>query len=242
MSDQQKVALVIVAHPDDAEFGCAGTVAAWVREGWEVTYVICTDASGGGSDEATDVSLVEREKITETRKTEQRAAGDVLGVKHVLFLNYRDGTVEPTLELRRDIVRLLRTYRPSRVICPSPDRAWSPSMAIRRYHPDHLAVGQAAIAAIYPASQNPWDFPELLVDGLKPHKVREIYVMGAPVQNHAVDISTTLDTKIEALRAHVSQLADHFDQVEQRVRAWSAEAGARHGFAAAEEFHLILND
>src|SRR3954453_10221051 len=107
-SEQQRVALVFMAHPDDAEFGCAGTVAAWVREGWEVSYVICTDASGGGRDDATDVSPAARARITATRKAEQRAAGDVLGLRDVVFLDYPDGRIQPTLELRRDIVRLVR--------------------------------------------------------------------------------------------------------------------------------------
>src|SRR4051812_15612517 len=122
MSDQepQRVALVVVAHPDDAEFGCAGTIAAWVREGWETYLVVCTDASGGGPDEAVDVGPQARRGITETRKAEQRAAGEVLGLRDVIFLDYVDGLLTPSLELRRDLVRLLRHYRPARVICQSP--------------------------------------------------------------------------------------------------------------------------
>ena len=184
-----KVAMVVVAHPDDAEFGSSGTVATWVQEGWDVYYVIATDASGGGEDLATSLSVDARRTTTETRQREQRAAGEILGLKDVLFLNYRDGTLEPSLELRRDITRLLRTYRPTRVICQCPDRVWTPSYSIGRHHPDHLACGEAVLAAIYPASQNAWDFPELLAEGLKPHKVREIFVVGAPVSNLHVDIS-----------------------------------------------------
>jgi LmbE family N-acetylglucosaminyl deacetylase len=237
----RKVALVVVAHPDDAEFMAAGTVAAWTADGWEVHYVICTDASGGGPDDAEDVSQAARKAVSDTRKREQRAACDVLGVRDIVFLDYPDGQLQPSLAVRRDIVRALRTYRPTRVICQSPERTWTPNYGIGRHHPDHLAAGEATIAAIYPASQNGWDFPELLQEGLKPHKVREVYFSGAPTANCAVDISSTIDKKIAALRAHTSQLADHFDELELRIREWTAETGKRHEMAFAEEFHRAEN-
>ncbi|HET8625793.1 MAG TPA: PIG-L deacetylase family protein [Thermomicrobiales bacterium] len=236
--EERRAALVIVAHPDDAEFGCAGTVAAWAREGWEVYYAICTDAAGGGPDEATDVGPAARQRITETRHAEQRAACQVLGVRDVVFLDYPDGRLQPTLDLRRDLVRLIRRYRPARVVCPSPVRTWEPAYAIGRYHPDHLAAGEAALAACYPAAQNPWDFPELLEEGLTPHKIGELYIMGAPNENHVVDISATIDQKIAALRAHESQLGAHFEELEKMVREWTAKAGEPHGLAHAERFHL----
>lgn len=238
---ERQVAMVFVAHPDDAEFGCGGTVAVWARQGWDVYYVIVTDGSAGGPDDATDVGPEARRRISETRKAEQRAAGEILGLADVLFLDYPDGRVEPTLELRRDIVRLIRQYRPSRVVCQSPERVWTPEYHVRRHHPDHLAVGAAVLAAVYPAPQNAWDFPELLAEGLRPHKVSEIYVIGAPVLNHAVDISETIELKIAALAAHRSQLGDNIDQLARMVRAWSADRGARHGMAHAEEFHRIVN-
>jgi LmbE family N-acetylglucosaminyl deacetylase len=243
MTDQEerRAAMVIMAHPDDAEFSCAGTVASWAREGWEVYYVICTDASGGGLDEATDVGAEARRRVTETRQAEQRAAGAILGLRDVIFLDYPDGLLMPSLELRRDLVRLLRRYRPSRVICQSPDRSWRPAMFIGRYHPDHLASGQAALAAIYPASQNPWDFPDLLEEGLRPHKVREVYITGAPELNHAVDISATIDLKLAALRAHASQVGARIDELEKLLRARSAELGEPHGMAYAELFHRTEN-
>jgi len=234
---ERRVALVIMAHPDDAEFGCAGTVAAWVREGWEVSYVVCTDASGGGADDATDVGPAARARITATRKAEQRAAGAILGLRDVVFLDYPDGRLEPTLELRRDLVRLLRRFRPQRVIVPSPERVWTPTYSIPRHHPDHLAVGAAALAALYPAAQNPWDFPELLAEGLPPHKVREFYIVGGPLPNHAVDIGATLDLKLAALRAHDSQLGTDIDAMAERLRGWAAETGAAHGLEYAEVFH-----
>ncbi len=236
-----KVAMVIVAHPDDAEFGAAGTVASWVREGWDVYYVILTDATGGGPDDATDVGPAAKRRVSETRKREQRAAGAVLGLKDVFFLDYPDGQLLPSIELRRDLVRLLRKYRPSRVICQSPERSWTPAYMIGRHHSDHLAAGQVALAAIYPMSQNPWDFPELLDEGLLPHKISEVYISGAPVVNHFVDISDTINIKIEALLCHASQFIDRTDEVAQLVRTRSADLGTKYGVAYAEEFHRAEN-
>jgi LmbE family N-acetylglucosaminyl deacetylase len=243
MSNQEgpRVAMVIMAHPDDAEFGCAGTVALWAREGWDVHYVVCTDASGGGPDDATDVAAAARRHITDTRKAEQRAACDALGVKDCIFLDYPDGRLQPSLELRRELVRLYRTYRPSRVICQSPQRSWRPVYRIGAHHPDHLAAGEAAIAAFYPASQNPWDFPDLLDEGLLPHKIRELYVMAAPEPNLAVDISETFDTKITALKAHYSQVGARMDELEPRLRQWATDIGAQHGLPLAEAFHKSEN-
>ncbi len=237
----EQTALVIMAHPDDAEFSCAGSVARWVREGWEVYYVICTDAAGGGSDDARDVGPEARSKVTATRKAEQRAACDILGVKDVVFLDHPDGLLQPTIELRRELVRLLRTYRPARVVCQSPERSWSPVMFIGRHHPDHLAAGRAALEAIYPASQNPWDFPELLEEGLEPHKVREVYIVGAPTLNHAEDITETFELKLQALRAHASQVGQHVEQLAERLRRGAQECGARHQVTYAEEFHRTQN-
>ena len=236
-----RVAMVVMAHPDDAEFGCGATVAAWAREGWDVYYVICTDASGGGSDEATDVGPAARRAITDTRKAEQREAARILGVRDIVFLDLPDGTLQPTIELRRELVRLMRRYRPTRVVCQSPERTWKPAYPIGRHHPDHLAAGQAAMAAIYPACQNPWDFPELLDEGLPPHKVRELYVMGAPEVNHVVDVSATFDLKLAALAAHHSQVGARMAELEPRLRTWAAEMGAQHGFQYAELFHRTEN-
>jgi LmbE family N-acetylglucosaminyl deacetylase len=236
-----QIALAVVAHPDDAEFGCAGTLALWARQGWDVHLVVCTDASGGGSDDAHDVGPQARRAITATRKAEQRAAAAVLGLRGVFFLDYPDGVLTPSIDLRRDLVRLIRTVRPTRLLCQSPERTWKPTYSVPRHHPDHLAAGAAAMAAMYPAAQNPWDFPELLAAGHEPHKVRELYVMSAPEVNHAVDIAETLDVKIESLRAHYSQLGADFERVEQRVREWAATNGQAHGLPAAEVFHRAEN-
>ena len=238
MSEQEAgVALVVVAHPDDAEFGCAGTAALWVQQGWTVYFVITTDASGGGADDATDVGPAARRAISDRRKAEQRAAAAILGVSDVVFLDRPDGRLEPTLDFRRDIVRLIRKYRPQRLVCQSPVRIWEPTYSLGRHHPDHLATGEATIAACYPAAQNAWDFPELLEEGLLPHKVKELYVVGGPQPNHPVDISATIDLKIEALRAHESQLGAHFAELEPRIREWATKTGEPHGLAHAEMFH-----
>ena len=243
MSEQSsnKVAMVIVAHPDDAEFACAGTVALWARDGWDIYYVICTDGGSGGPDAATDVSAVQRKKIVETRMQEQRAACAVLGAQDVFYLGYVDGQLRPTLELRREIVRLLRRYRPARVICQSPDRVWSPAYSLGRHHPDHLAAGQATLEAIYPASQNPWDFPELLAEGLMPHKVAEVYISAPPVVNYHVDITATMDQKLAALRAHTSQIGEEYAEIEKWLRSMSATIGQRYDVTYAEEFHHVKN-
>jgi LmbE family N-acetylglucosaminyl deacetylase len=149
--------------------------------------------------------------------------------------------LQPTLEFRREIVRLLRTYKPYRVVCQSPERSWAPQMQIGRYHPDHRACGEGVISALYPASQNPWDFPELLSEGLSPHKVKELYVVGTPVVNHWVDVSETIDVKIEALMAHASQFVGHAEEVAERIRSRLSEAGKQYGVAFAEEFHFAEN-
>jgi LmbE family N-acetylglucosaminyl deacetylase len=239
--EQNNIAMVIVAHPDDAEFGAAGTVAKWVQEGWDAYYVICTDAAGGGPDDATDVGPAARRQMTETRKREQRAAGEVLGLKDVIFLDYPDGQLQPTIELRRDIVRVLRKYRPARLICQSPERTWTPMMFLGRYHPDHLAAGEAVIKAVYPASQNPWDFPELLEEGLLPHKVKELYITGAPQVNYFVDITETIEKKLEALMCHKSQFIGRESDVEKMLRSRTAELGRKYWVDFAEEFHRTEN-
>jgi LmbE family N-acetylglucosaminyl deacetylase len=235
----EKRALVVVAHPDDAEFSCGATAAKWARDGWEVSFLIVTDATGGGDDHATDVGPAARKVIADTRKAEQRAAAEQLGVSNVEFLDYPDGRIEPTLELRRDLVRVMRRLRPWIVICPSPERRWDPFF-IGRHHPDHLAVGVATSAAVYPAVRNAWDFPELLDEGLREWRVHELWVVGAPIANHYVDVTETVDAKIEALRCHDSQLGKHFTEVERSVRRGLAMIGARYGVGSAEEFHRVV--
>lgn len=242
MSEQEsRVAMVVVAHPDDAEFMCGGTMAAWAREGWDVYLVVCTDASGGGPDEATDVGPEARRKITETRHKEQLEAAKILGLRDVIFLDLPDGVLQPTIELRRELVRQMRRIRPTRLICQTPERSWKPQLSIAASHPDHLAAAQATLAAAYPASQNPWDFPELLEEGLKPHKIREFYIGGTPEPNYAIDVSETIEQKIAALRAHDSQLGANFERVEEMVRKRLSTIGQAYGMSYAEVFHRTEN-
>lgn len=239
--EEHKAALVVVAHPDDAEFGCGGTIAAWAREGWEITLVVCTDGGSGGPDDAEDVGPDARRRVSETRKAEQLRAAKELGLKEVVFLDLRDGELMPTLELRREIVRQIRRLRASRVVCQSPDRAWTPHYTLGRYHPDHLAAGAATVAAVYPAAQNGWDFPELLAEGLRPHKVKELYITAAPTQNFAIDVSETFEQKLAALRQHVSQLGADQTELANRLRQWAVERGEPFNVAMAETFHKVEN-
>lgn len=240
-ADERRTALVVVAHPDDAEFGCGGTIAAWAREGWEVTLVVSTDGGSGGPDDATAVGPDERRRISEIRKNEQRGAAEELGLKEVVFLDFPDGQLMPDMALRREIVRQIRRTRAYRLICQSPDRVWVPQYSLGRFHPDHLAAAQATLAAVYPAAQNSWDFPELLAEGLQPSRVREVYVVGAPHLNFAVDISETMEQKLAALRRHVSQLGEDQTELAKRIRDWAVERGEPFGVPMAETFHKTEN-
>ncbi|MBK6871893.1 MAG: PIG-L family deacetylase [Kineosporiaceae bacterium] len=196
--------LCVAAHPDDLDFGAAGTIAGWVDAGIEVTYLLCTRGEQGGFDDTP------REAMPALREKEQRDAAAAVGVHDVRFLDgYRDGWLEPTHELQRDIVRVIRQVRPDRVLMPSPERNWA---RIGASHPDHLAAGEATIRAIYPAARNPFAHPELLDDeGLQPWTVREAWLMADPAADHPVRIDDTFERKLAALRAHVSQTSHHED-------------------------------
>jgi LmbE family N-acetylglucosaminyl deacetylase len=236
------VAMSIMAHPDDAEFSSTGTLMTWINEGYDAYICVITDASAGGPDEATDLSPSERQKTIDTRKAEQLEAAKRLGLKGVIHLDYPDGRLYPTLQLRRDIVRVLRTYKPTRVICQSPERYWGTPLGIARYHPDHMAAGTATLAALYPASQNPWDFPELMTqEGLLPHKVKEIYIVGTPQPNIAIDISAVFERKLYALHAHASQVGAENPELDARMHQWSTELGEKYGLPMAEVFHRTEN-
>lgn len=240
-AERPRTMLVVVAHPDDAEFGCGGSIAVWAREGWDITLVVCTDGGAGGPDNATDVGPAERQRIARLRKEEQRAAAAVLGIREVIFLDFPDGALEPSLELRRAIVRQIRRTRAYRVVCQSPDRVWTPQYSLARFHPDHLAAGAATIAAVYPAAQNGWDFPDLLAEGLAPSRVRELLVIGAPNPNYAVDITETFEIKLAALRCHASQVGEKQDELAVRLRDRARECGKAFGFPLAESFHRVEN-
>jgi LmbE family N-acetylglucosaminyl deacetylase len=205
----QRVA-VIFAHPDDAEFGSAGTSAKLVAEGKQVFYVVVTDGSKGSSDP--DISTQE---LVATRQKEQCDAADVIGVSDVAFLGFEDGMLEPTIPVKRAVVAAIRRFKPDVVICPSPER--NLELNVRVQHPDHLAVGEAALAAVYPLARDRMTFPDLLGEGLEPHAVAEVWVTGTTSPDFFVDITEHLDTKIRALKAHVSQVGT------REVETWMPE-------------------
>ncbi len=228
--DRRRKVLVIAAHPDDAEFGSAGTVARWTREGAEVTYLICTDGNRGSNDPE-----MTPEKLARLRHAEQRAAAGKLAVKDVIFLGYDDGSLQPTLELRRSLTRWIRRCRPDVVICPDPTRRFAGQRYIN--HPDHRACGEAALDAVMPAASTRLIFPELLEEGLEPHKVREVYLAGPNEADTYVDITSTIDLKIAALREHRSQIDSDGDL--EFVRQRAREVAKGQGFEYAEAFRYL---
>jgi len=212
-------ALVIAAHPDDVDFGAAGTVATWAAEGTEVTYCLCTNGDAGGFDPA-----VPREAIAGIRQAEQRAAAKEVGAADVVFLGYPDGQLAATFALRRDLSRVIRQVRPERVLIQSPEISWD---RLPASHPDHRAAGEATLAAVYPDARNPFTHTSLLEDeGLEAWTVHDLWVMGGPTPNHWVDITEVFDNKVAALRRHVSQ-TEHMDDLEDLIRGWATnQAGA----------------
>lgn len=223
--------LVISAHPDDIEFVVAGTVAKWVRAGTEARYVVVTSGDAG-----THKRDVTREELARIREAEQTAAAHVVGVDTVVYLRHPDGLVQPTLDLRRELVREIRRFKPHTVICFDPTRLFSGGSYIN--HPDHRAVGQAALDAISPTAAMPLSFPEQIEEGLEPHRVRQILVASSLNADTWIDISETLDLKLEALRQHASQWDGRRD-LEAVIRGWAADTGAQAGLPAAEAFLRI---
>ena len=230
-SEARPTRLVIIAHPDDAEFTVAGTVARWVKEGFRVVYVVCTDGSRGSND-----PHMPPERLAPVRHTEQVEAARILGVQEVIFLDYEDGTLQPTMELRRELTRLIRRFRPDVVVLGDPTRYFHRNLYVN--HPDHRAAAEAALYAVFPSACTRFAFSELLEEGLEPHKVGEIYLTGSSDPDTWVDISETVALKIAALKAHRSQVTA--DYVEERIRDWNGALGRQHGVAFAEEFRRII--
>lgn len=226
-----KRALFIYAHPDDIEFGVAGTAALWASRGAQICYVLVTDGNIGSHDPE-----MTAERLAEIRRAEQREAAAVAGVQEVTFLGYHDGILQPTLELRRDLVREIRRFRPNVVVTGDPTVFFPRDTYIN--HPDHRAAATAAIEACFPAPESPLIFPELLAEGYAPHKLNYVYI-GNPREhpNCYIDISETLAVKIAALKCHVSQMGD-WDPTEMITR-WSSEIGGRVGLKHAEVFRRI---
>ena len=219
-------AVVIFAHPDDAEFAAAGTVARWTREGREVVYVACTSGEKGTEDRE-----MSPEQLAKIREREQQAAARTLGVREVHFLRYPDQGLEDTPESRKEIVRLLRIHRPRIVLTSDPTTPyWD--------HRDHRMVGRVTMDAVYPYARDHLSYPDLLDEGLEPHKVREVWFWGSKQTNHRVDITETFELKLAALRAHASQLKNFEDAaVEAWLRKSGEEKAAEEAFELAEAFH-----
>ena len=225
-------ALCVLAHPDDVDFGTAGTVARWTAAGTEVTYCIVTDGDAGGFDDTP------RDQMGPLRQAEQRAAAAEVGVTDVRFLGYPDGRLELTLDLRRDISRVIRQVRPQRVVTSSPERNWD---RIGASHPDHMTVGESTLRAVYPDARNPFAFPELMEEGLEAWTVAEVWLGASPRADHAVDVTDTAAQKFRALKCHASQVS-HNPQLEEFVTGWMRVTAQRFGLPEdrlAEAFHVV---
>ena len=215
---------MITAHPDDVDFGAAGTIAGWTGSGIKVAYCIVTDGDAGGFDAA-----VPRERIGAIRRDEQRAAAAEVGVSDVHFLGYPDGRLAVSFDLRRDIARVIREVRPQRVLCQSPDRNM---VRIYASHPDHLAAGEAAMCAVYPDARNPFAYADLA--DLEAWAVPEVWVMGSERINHYVDITESFGRKKAALRAHASQM-EGIDDLDALLDGWN---GANAKLAGMPDGHF----
>jgi LmbE family N-acetylglucosaminyl deacetylase len=227
--------LVVVAHPDDVDFGSAGTIAGWTAAGVEVAYCIVTYGDAGGFDETP------RDQMPVLREGEQRAAAAAVGVTDVTFLGYPDGQVYVTHELRRDIARQIRRIRPQLVLTSTPTRNFQ---RIAPSHPDHLAVGEATLCAVYPDARNPFAHPSLLADeGLQAWTVPEVWLSGGAVADRWVDITDAFGRKLAALRAHASQTGHLGEGLEKMLREWNGANAAAAGLPLgrlAEAYQVVL--
>ncbi len=227
--------LVVAAHPDDPEFGFGASVARLAVDGADVYYVICSDGCQGGEDPS-----VPDAELSATRYAEQRAAAEVLGVKDVVFLGFRDGYLAPTVELRKAITREIRRFKPDLVLTHLPVRTLG--IAIGASHPDHLAVGEATLSAVYPDARNPRAYPELLDEGLEAHKVKEVWLPGLEHADHFVDATGLVDKKIEAILCHRSQFDKpgiDADAPGKWIRDRMRQVGEKAGFEYAEGFKKL---
>lgn len=229
--DEIERVLVVFAHPDDAEFGSAGTSAKLARDGKDVYYAVVTDGSKGSSDP--DMTP---ERLIAERQEEQRKAAQVVGVKEVAFLGFEDGMLQPSLELRKAISATIRKYRPDVVITQSPERNFALGIGVQ--HPDHLATGEATLSAVYPCARDRMTFPDLAAQGLEPHAVREVWLQGTGDSDLFVDITDTIETKVEALKQHHGQVGQR--QVEEFVPRRAQQTGEGQGMKYAEGFRRIV--
>jgi LmbE family N-acetylglucosaminyl deacetylase len=222
--------MAIVAHPDDIEFSCAGTLARWARAGSQIIYVLCTSGDVG-----IDEPGMTRKKAMEIREQEQREAARIIGAKEVVFLREPDGLLQPTLELRKKLVREIRRYKPEVIVTGDPTIVWAGDDYIN--HPDHRAAATAALDATFPAAGQPNLFEDLAQEGLTAHKPRKVYVTSWDRVDVYVNIEETIELKIQALRAHKSQMKD-WDPGES-IRKWAAERAQGKEMAYAEGFRVV---
>lgn len=228
MSDNPADILIIIAHPDDAEFGAAGSVAKWTAEGKQVVYVVCTGGEKGTSDRS-----LTPDKLAGIRRREQRSAAKLLGVEEVVFLDYRDQELEDTPNFRKEIVRQIRRYRPRTVVTSDPYRRYI-------WHRDHRIVGQVTLDAIFPYARDYLAYPDLIDEGLEPHKVAEILFFAAEDINLRQDITATFDKKLAALRCHESQTKEFpMDDLETWLRDRCREMAEGEPYELAEAFHRV---
>jgi len=218
--------MVITPHPDDAEFGVAGTVVRWVREGKSVIYVVCTSGDKGASD-----ANVKPDELARIREQEQLAAAELLGVREVIFLRYPDQTLEDTPEFRKEIVRLIRMYKPETVVTADPYRRYI-------WHRDHRITARVVLDAVFPYARDFLSYPDLLKQGLQPHKVREVLLWASEDPNYRSDITDTFDIKLAALRCHKSQIEDNLrPDMGKWLRKRAKEMAEGEDFELAEAFH-----
>jgi len=229
-----KRAMAIQAHPDDQEFTVAGTLAKWARAGGELVTVCITSGDAGSNDKTG--AHITKPQLAQIREQEQRDACRVLGVQHVEFLHYADGTLQPTLELRRDLTRLIRKYKPDVVICGDPTVRFYGNSYMN--HPDHRAAADATLDAVFPSAGTKFIFPELLMEGLEPHEISKVFIHGSEKPETFVDISGVLEIKIAALKEHRSQLHD-WDPSEM-MREWARDEGKERGMEAVESFRVMI--
>ena len=226
--------MVIAGHPDDADFGPAGTAARWIDAGSVGWLVCCTSGDQGGEDPNADPM-----ELAVVRETEQRAAAEVIGYAGVSFLHQPDGALANDLPLREMLVREIRTFKPDAVLATDPETLFYRSGGVN--HTDHRTAGLAAVDAVYPAARNPMAFPSLARNGLAAHAVSRIYLFWSERPDAWVDVTATLDRKLAALAEHRSQIREP-ERLEERIRAWAAEEGEPIGASAAESLRLIVID
>ena len=229
-----KTALSIHAHPDDQEFTVAGTLARWAQLGCKVISIIVTSGEAGCNDSSKKTDY--KPYLAKMRENEQIAACTILSIQETIFLHYPDGELEPTLELRRDLARLIRKFKPEAVVIGDPQGMFYGNGYIN--HPDHRAVAQAALYAVFPSAGTRFIFPDLLEEGLEPHNVKRVYIHGTEKPDTWVNIAATINIKILALAKHISQLGDW--DPEKMIREWAAEEGQGPGLEYAEGYKVMI--